>query len=269
MALTAEVLEKVEQGPARGPRLRRVPAVSRAIAILRLLGRTAEPMGVKAIAKALGLVPSTCLHILRVLVDEELVRVDAATKRYSLGVGMLALARSVIEGTSFAGMAQPVLDRLSTKWGVTALGVEVSGLKHMVVVALSRSHIPFRLHVDVGSRFPALISATGRLVAAYNGHPWREIEARFRELRWQNPPELATWRKEVEAVATQGYAADFGNYINGVTVLSVPLRNARGHATQALVVTGLADQLGGRLEELAAEMRLEADRLNELLPARS
>ena len=54
-----------------------VPAVTRAIAILRLLGRSRTPMGVKAIAQALGLVPSTCLHILRALVSEQLVKVDA------------------------------------------------------------------------------------------------------------------------------------------------------------------------------------------------
>ena len=33
----------------------------------------------------------------------------------------------------------------------------------MIVLAIARSDVPFRLHVDVGSRFPALISATGRL----------------------------------------------------------------------------------------------------------
>ena len=37
-------------------------------------------MGVKAIAQALDLVPSTCLHILRALVSEQLVKVDPATK---------------------------------------------------------------------------------------------------------------------------------------------------------------------------------------------
>src|SRR5262245_60791432 len=81
-------------------RVRPVPAVSRAIGILRFLGRNPEPLGVKAIAEQLGMVTSTCLHILRVLVAEELVKVDAA-KRYRLGSGMLSLARSVIEGNRF------------------------------------------------------------------------------------------------------------------------------------------------------------------------
>ena len=67
--------------PKKEVRVRQVPAVSRSIAILRLLGNTRQGMGVKAIADALELVPSTCLHILRVLVSEELVRVDATTKQ--------------------------------------------------------------------------------------------------------------------------------------------------------------------------------------------
>ena len=48
-----------------GPRIRAVPAVTRAIAILRLLSRNHTPLGLKAIAQSLGLVPSTTLHILR------------------------------------------------------------------------------------------------------------------------------------------------------------------------------------------------------------
>ncbi|HEX9558762.1 MAG TPA: helix-turn-helix domain-containing protein, partial [Reyranella sp.] len=56
-----------------GPRVRPVPAVTRAVAILRLLGRNRAPMGVKSIAQALDLVPSTSLHILRALVVEQLV----------------------------------------------------------------------------------------------------------------------------------------------------------------------------------------------------
>jgi DNA-binding IclR family transcriptional regulator len=251
---------------ARAPRrVRPVPAVSRAIAILRLLGRNPEPLGVKAIAQSLGMVTSTCLHILRVLVLEELVKVDA-TKRYSLGSGMLSLARSVIEGNRFPAVVQPVLDRIATEWGVTAIGVEINGLEHMVVVALSRSQVPFRLQVDVGSRFPALISATGRLVAAFSDQPWREIERRFRALRWQKAPDIGTWRKEIEGVRRKGYSIDRGNYIHGVTLLAVPVLDARNQVTHALVGAGVADQLhNSRGVELARDMRVEADRLAALL----
>lgn len=272
--VTREPARSSRRAPAPSPpptasvgprRVREVPAVSRAVAILRLLGRSPEPLGVKAIAQALDIVTSTCLHILRVLVAEELLQVDSA-KRYRLGIGMLSLARSVIERNHFPAAVQPVLDRLSLEWNVTAMGVEIAGLEHMVVLALSQSKIPFRLHVDVGSRFPSLISATGRLVAAHAHAAPGEIERRFKMLRWQAAPPYAAWRKEAEAARKQGYAVDRGNYIGGVTVIAVPVFNAREEVTHTLVAAGLADRLSeARCKAIAKDMRAEAQRLGASL----
>lgn len=261
-----------EERPAAptGPRVRPVPAVTRALAILRLLGRSPTPQTLKAISQELGLVTSTCLHILRVLVEEGLVKVDPATKRYGLGVGMLALARSVIESSPFPALVQPVLDRLSGTWNVTAIGVEVTGLDHMVVLALSRSRAPFRLHVDVGSRFPALISATGRLVAAYADTPTAEIERRFKALRWEQPPDIDAWRKEVATVRRKGYSMDRGNYIQGIALIAVPVFDGQGRLTHSLVAAGVGDQLGGtKAAALAKDLQAEAQALSQLLATRS
>ena len=112
-----------DPNPPSGPRVRAVPAVTRAVAILRLLGRSPSPLTLKTISQELGMVTSTCLHSLRVLVEEGLVKVDTSTKRYSLGVGMLALARSVIETSAFPALVQPVLDRLADTWNVTVTSV--------------------------------------------------------------------------------------------------------------------------------------------------
>lgn len=249
-----------------GPRVRPVPAVSRAIAILRYLGRSPSPVTLKAIAKDLGMVTSTCLHILRVLVDEGLVKVEPGTKQYSLATGMLALARSVIERSPFPQLAQPILDRVTKAWGVTTIGVEVSGLEHMVVLALARSQAPFSLHVDVGSRFPALISATGRLVAAFSEVAPKELERRFKALRWDQPPALQTWLAEVETVRRKGYSIDRNTYINGIVVVAVPVFDRQGRMTHSLVATGVADRLSASQSQvLAKEFQLEAQALSSLL----
>ena len=212
----------------KSPRVRAVPAVTRAIAILRLLSRSRAPQSLKAIAEELDLVPSTALHIARALVAEDLLQVDPLTKRYRLGVGMLPLARAVLENSDFPNLVRPKLDDLSSRYGVMAIGVEVPDLDNMIVVALARSQAPVRLHVDVGSRFPALISATGRCVAAFSGQPQKEIEKRFRLLRWHNAPSYDTWRKEVDQVRRQGFSIDRGNYIDGVTIVAVPVLNSQG-----------------------------------------
>lgn len=252
-----------------GPRIREVPAVSRAVAILRLLGQGPEALPLKVIAETLGIVPSTCLHILRVLVDEGLVKVDPGTKRYSLGVGMLALARSVIEHNPFPTLVQPVLDRLAQAWSVTTIGVEISNQDDIVVMALARPDAPFRLHVDVGSRFPPMTSATGRLIAAYGELPERELERRFRQARWDQAPDFEAWLKEVAGVRRKGYSIDRGNYISGVTVVAVPLLNRQCRMTHALVAAGVADQLGSaRAQALARELQAEAEGLAQLLAVR-
>ena len=247
--------------------VRAVPALTRGIAILRLLGRTREPMGVKAIADALDLVPSTALHILRVLVAEELVKVDAS-KQYTLGMGTLALARASRESDDFPARAQPHLDALSKRYGVTAIGLELPNLQHMIVVALSRTEAPVRLHVDVGSRFPALISATGRCLAAFTEQPWPEIEKRFHRLRWHNAPDYESWCKEVDVTRRQKFSIDRGNYISGVTIVAVPVLNGRGTISHTLAAVGLGNQLDRTTSlKLAHDMKGVAEELTaQLLP---
>lgn len=236
--------------------------------MLRLLGRNRTSLGLKAIAQALDLVPSTALHILRALVAEQLVRLDPLTKRYSLGVGMLPLARAVLENGDFPTLVGPKLDELSRRYGVTAIGVELPDLDHMIVVALARAQAPVRLHVDVGSRFPALISATGRCLAAFTDQPWSEVESRFRRLRWHKAPGYATWRKEVDQVRRQGFSIDRGNYIAGVTIVAVPVVDHRGGIFHTIAAVGLGNQLDRATSlELARDMRSAAAEVAaQLLP---
>ena len=247
----------------KGPRVRPVPAVSRALAILQLLARSPEPLTLKSISEGLDLVTSTCLHILRVLVDEGMVKVEPGTKRYSLDVGVLSLARSVAENNPFPARIQAALDRLSEAWNVTTIGVKVSGVDDLVVLSLARSRGPFRLYVEVGSRFPALTSATGRLVSAYADLSDAELARRFKTLTWENPPDLETWKKEVRAAQRKGFAIDRGNYMSGITVIAVPIFDVQKRMTHALVALGVADQLTSeRTKSLTVDLVREAKALS-------
>ncbi|HET6609708.1 MAG TPA: IclR family transcriptional regulator [Rhodopila sp.] len=239
--------------------------MSRGIAVLRLLGASEEPLGVHAIARALGLVPSTCLHILRVLVDERLVAVSPESKKYTVAAGLVALARTALRQHTFPALVQPQLVELARTYGATAIAVEASGLDHMVVVALARSNSPLRLHVDIGSRFPALISATGRCIAAFGHYSRAEIDRRFTALRWDNPPSLAEWRAEIAAARSHGYAIDDGRYIGGVAIAAAPVCLPNG-TINALVVVGVADQMRRvGLQTIGADLRVRAAEVSRAL----
>jgi DNA-binding IclR family transcriptional regulator len=221
----------------------KAPAISRAAAVLRLLGKSDLPLGVQSIARELGLVPSTCLHVLRALVAEEFVSFDPDTKRYSLEAGVLSLARHWLRRNQFNSLAQPVLDRIGQAFDVTMLGVHIVGLDHIIVVAVSQSSNNFQLSTQIGSRFPALISATGRCIAAFGDHSEAELEARFKTLRWDEPPAFADWKAQVSQTRIQGFAVDAGNYISGVTVVAAPVWKTRVKLSHALVAIGIGSAL--------------------------
>jgi len=237
----------------------KAPAITRAAAILRLLGKSEVPLGVNAIARELGLVPSTCLYVLRALVAEELVAFDAETKRYALDAGVLTLARGWLRRDRFVDVAQPALERLARERGLTTMGVRIAGLDHITVVAVAEGGANFRLSAQVGSRFPALISATGRCIAAYCRHPEAQVKARFDGLRWENAPDFGEWQAQVARTRARGYAVDDGNYIAGVTVLAAPVWEAGATPSHALVAVGLGNAMRGEaVETLGAALLTSA-----------
>ncbi len=243
---------------------RQVPAVTRALAILRFLARSPDPVGVNPIARGLDLIPSTCLHILRVLQDEGLVDFDSNTKRYSIGIGILPLARSALQRNSFSTLVQPRLSALSQKFGVTSIATQLSEPGQMVVVALSQSSMPFRLQVDLGSRFPALISATGRLIAAHNDLDETALRAEFDKLIWDHPPSFDDWMDQVNEARDRGYAVDRGVYISGVTVVAVPIFGNNGKMKRSLVAIGISERLQNReIPKIAKAMQGIRDDIEE------
>src|ERR1700740_411826 len=168
---TKPMSDPIQNSPAthdlsRAVEASKAPAISRAAAILRLLGKSEASLGVQAIARELGLVPSTCLYVLRALVAEEFVAFDQDTKRYALEAGVLTLARQWLRRNPFNDLAQPVLDRIAQAFDVTMLGVQIVGLDHIIVVAVSRSGPSFQLSAEIGRRFPAVSNASGRRSSA-------------------------------------------------------------------------------------------------------
>ena len=240
-----------------------VNAVVRAIAILRLLGAADRPLGVTEIAAELGLVASTVMHILKTLAHEGLVERVPEGKRYRLGAGTVDLARSVLDRPRLAEQFQPHLDALARAHGVTALGIEWDGGDSLSVTAIARAQADFSVHANLGSRFPALTSATGRCFAAFGDWPEDRIATAFAQLEWENPPDYETWRAEVSAARENGSAVDDGNYFAGIVVLAVPVIGDAGSVRGALTTLALGERLpAARRARLIDDLRAAAQTLS-------
>jgi DNA-binding IclR family transcriptional regulator len=176
------------------------------------------------------------------LIDGELVSFDPETKRYGLEAGVLTLARHWLKRNRFTDVAQPVIDQIGRDFDITVAGMHVVGLEHIIAVAASQSSSNMQISIQIGARFPALISVTGRCIAAFGDHADAELETRFKALRWDNPPSFEEWKTQVRQTRAQGFAVDDGHYIAGVTLLGAPVWT-RDQLSHTLVAVCLGSAL--------------------------
>jgi len=238
----AAAAEGVAAMAARGSK---APSISRALAALHVLGQSPTPLGVQAVARQLGVVTSSCYYLLQALAAEEMVAFDPDTKRYSLGPGVLTLAQYWYRQNRFGDLVQPHLDQISEAFDVTVVATQIFGLDHVTIIAISRSAGAFRFSAHIGTRFPALTSATGRCIAAFGGHPEREVRARFEQIKWDQPLDYETWCGQVERARERGYGVDAGNYISGMISVAAPVWDAQGQMSHAINAIGRASALEG------------------------
>jgi len=195
----------------------KAPAISRAVAVLRLLGSTTESWGMQAIARELGMVPSTCHYVLRALLAEELISFDPITKRYAPEVGVFVPSRLRVRCNRFADLAQPLMDRISQGFGVTVGGLHIVG-QQGIAVAVSRANA-HQFNMLIGDRFPPQFDATGQCIAAFSSYSEAALSVPHSNLL----PKPDEWRAQIRETRAQGFAVDHGRCMPGLTVIGVPI----------------------------------------------
>jgi len=247
--------KNADTAAGRSPVMRDVPAVSKAVAILRFLARGDSPIGVVALAREVGAIPSTCLHILRVLVNEGLAAVDPVSKKYTLGAGVLSLASTFSHRNPFVQVARSSLEDLSRKHRCAFAAIEQGDADHMVVVAVGDVYPGVSVRLTTGTRLPILMSASGRCFAAFGKYTPADLKRRFGRLRWDNPPDFDDWLAEIAEARKHGYAIDTGHYIRGVSVVAVPVFDGQKTILGCITTVDFREKLAGdRLKEVIADM---------------
>ena len=246
-----------------------VKPVMNATHILDLLSRSERPMTLTEIVRALGINPSTGLAILRTLVAVRLVAVEAKSKSYYVGTGLIALAEGVLRREATLEVLRPAMTRLASKFGITVVFWEVMEDEHLRLAAFALSDADIRIQMRIGQRLPIWAGAVGRLVAGQSGLPPFALRRKFARVRWQDPPTFDTYRRESVGAARHGYALDDGNFLRGVLSIAAPIFSSAGKITMACNAVAFSGQLPPKTIRQIAQELIELSRIAEsALPAR-
>lgn len=234
-----------------------VNSVVQAIAVLRHLGAAVEPEGVTAIARALGLSPSSCFNVLRTLVREDLVRFDPVAKRYALGLGTIDLARRALGRDSVVSAAQAPMARIAQEHdAAVGLWRLSAGEDRLILASLAESAAATRIHMVVGQRQPATAGATGRAMLAWQRLDDAAIASAYAAVRWQNAPGEAAFLHQVRDAEAKGWATDIGQINHGISTVAAVVADGGGaprFVLSASIFTGRESEAG--LDGIGAAVR--------------
>jgi DNA-binding IclR family transcriptional regulator len=205
-----------------------VPAVDRAVAILRYLQEHADPARCtfSQIAAALGLNKSTCSNILRALEEAGMVERERETKCFRLGPELIGLGAAASRHRDFVRVANRHLEHLVRETGFTTVAFDRVPNGEYVIVAKVDSPNEIKATVDLGQHFPAAAPALLRATLAWSDDG--EVE---RYLSRSGLPRFTaktrTKRSELYEELTRtraaGYAVSRGEYYSGNVAIAAPV----------------------------------------------
>jgi DNA-binding IclR family transcriptional regulator len=250
-----------------------VPAVSRAAAILDVVA-DAGGMSVSSseISRQLALPKSSTTNICQAL--ENVGMLTRRENGYTLGRKLVEL------GGRYLATIDPLREYYDLCRTLPSLSKESSRVAvldgtDVLYVAKYEGYQPIRLTANIGDRFPASCTATGKaLLALLNPS---QVADRYRAsprlpmLTEKSCATLADLQRELELVRGNGYATDVEEATPGVTCFALALTGFRGDSSNlAVSATVLSQRLTPELgAALLQDLRTLADLLSNPMEIKS
>ncbi len=247
----------------------RVPALSKAIAILRFLNASPRlSAGVSEIAVSLGIAKSHCFNILRTLEAEGWVRFDAERRRYDLSARLLTDVSRLLAGGAQAASVHAELVRLSEAARLPCVLTRIEADGTFTAIDKAEDAAELLVSVPIGHRFPMDAPAQMRVRLAWAPAAERKrILARWKPVAYTPTTivDKADLMRELDATQARGFAISRAEFTTGVTTLAAPVFDADGAVRYVLQCPGLEADVPSRKHDVAAPLLQAAERIGIML----
>jgi DNA-binding IclR family transcriptional regulator len=216
-------------------------SVRRALRLLQAFDRYHPRRSVGELANLTGLHKSIVTRLMATMAREGFVVQDPSTRRYMIGP-MLFSAGSLYEPAAmYREVAEPVLNELAARCRYTCgIGVPIGSEVIMVAVVEAPLANGIRVSMAVGSRRPAYIGATGKVIlAGMADHQVRSILGDGALQQWtaNTPATVEQLLRELAEIRQRGYATNREESVLGSGGVAAPVVDRVGSVTAGLFIT--------------------------------
>jgi DNA-binding IclR family transcriptional regulator len=234
-------------------------AIERATDVLVLFADSDEAtLGVTEIATALGLSKAVVYRILSSFRAKGFVELDESTRRYSLGEQALHLGLAYMNRLDVPNIARPQMQRLSKETDETATLSLRTGWTRVYVDQITPER-DVKMVVQLGQQVPLHAGASSKAFLAF-------LDAEEQQTYLERPLDRLTdltvtnarnLRKELGEIRERGYAASFGERMEGAGSVAAPVFGRDGRPAAVISVCGPVERFRGEADG-AAKLLLEA-----------
>jgi len=210
-----------------------------------------------------GLSKATAHRMLSVLEQEGFVTRLPGSAEYQLGPELIVLGTLALNSVDVRTVARPELQFLAETTGEDASLESLMG-SDVLILSEERGRGLLGLGSEVGTRWPAYATATGKVLVAGTETPMAEPPDGFHPLTAHTITSREKWTEVLSEVREKGYATNIEELEYGYISIAAPIRDRKGRTIAALSVGGSSHRVTlERISELAKTVMDAAARVSE------
>ncbi|HAG60377.1 MAG TPA: IclR family transcriptional regulator [Arthrobacter bacterium] len=238
-----------------------------AIAVLRSFTADEPLLGVTEIANRIGLHKSTVSRILATFEQENLVERDADTRRFRLGLGLIAVAGPLLAELEERRVAYQVLRELTELTGETSALMMWEGNESICVEQIASRH-QIKHTTPLGARYSDALSSSVQVFLA------TESEDRVRSLLRSgaitypglDEASLEDYLLRLKDDTSRGWAVNYGESSLDEVGVAAPVYDHRGDVVAAVLIAAPRFRVSKeRLQVLGESCMTAADKVTARL----
>ena len=208
-----------------------------AIAVLRTFTADEPLLGVTEIANRVGLHKSTVSRILATFEQEHMVERDPETRRFRLGLGLIAVAGPLLAELEERRVAYPVLRELTEQTGETSALMVWNGSESMCVEQIA-SRRQIKHSTPLGARYQDAMSASVQVFLS--AEPAERVRSLLRSGTIKYPglddASLDGYQIKLSDVVGRGWAINYGESSIDEVGVAAPVYDHRGDIVAVVLI---------------------------------